>query len=159
MVAVRGGDNLGRGLIILLGPSADLKRRQASVVELRARQRQGHEHPGMSRETLLLKRLCRSARLVRQQLRFDTMNTRRLLQCFDHVREQAVLDVLAIVAVATFADEKISDYALVVLVNEKRIPEDPPTRDRGVPRQKLRVHVPEDHLSRGAVVPAESIRP
>src|SRR6478735_8767378 len=96
---------------------------------------------------------------MRQQLRFNAVNARRLLQGFDHVRQQAALDLLATAAIIARTNEKISDHSFTALVNKERIAEDFTARNRGVAGQEFRVHVTENHLRRTAVVPAEQFSP
>ncbi len=55
-----------------------------------------HEDARMAAETLLQERSGSLPGLVQQQLRLDTMDTWRLLQCFDHMRKQPLLDDMAI---------------------------------------------------------------
>ena len=59
-----------------------------------------------------------------QQLGLDAVDSRRLLQRFDDVGEQAPFDFLPICAILTFAYEQITNHALGVLIYEKGISKD-----------------------------------
>ena len=86
VAAVSAGDQYGSRLVVVLSPAPDFNlgihrmRRLGHVVE-----RQHHKKPGMALEPLLDKRTCNHASFVHQQLRFDPMNSRRLLQRLNHV--------------------------------------------------------------------------
>src|SRR6266566_6118500 len=87
------------------------------------------------------------------------MDTGRLLQCLNYMREQAAFYFLPVCPIFTFADEQISDHAFAVFVNEKGIAEYPSARNCRVAWKKLRIRVAENHFRRAAVVPAQQLRP
>src|SRR5437764_1272983 len=113
----------------------------------------------MPAEALVFKWFRGSPGFVRQQLRLNPMDTRRLLQCLDHVREQPPLHLLAIVSIAAIAYKQVTDHTLIVFVNKERITKNASTRNRGVSRQKLGIHVAENHLRRATVIPAQRVGP
>src|SRR5437763_4050233 len=113
----------------------------------------------MPAEALVFKWFRGSPGFVRQQLRFNPMDTRRLLQCLDHVREQPPLHLLAIVSITAIAYKQVTDHTLVVFVNEERITKNASTRNRGVSRQKLVIHVAKNHPRRAAGIPANGVGP
>src|SRR5437762_11069924 len=75
------------------------------------------------------------------------------------MHEQASFNLLAVCPVFSFADEQVSDHAFAVFVNKKGVAEDPPARNRRVPRKKLGVHIPQNHFRRTAVIPTQQLRP
>src|SRR5437764_7614872 len=113
----------------------------------------------MPAESLGQKRLRGCSGFMRQQLRFNAVYSRRLLQGFDHVGQQSAFDFLAIRAVIARADEQIADHALAALVDKERITEDFAAGDGRVTGQEFCVHVTEDHFRRTAVVPAQQLSP
>ena len=109
----------------------------------------------MPAETLVDKRPGDDSGLVHEQLRFDAMDAGRLLQGFDHVREQPGFHFVRIRQAAAVGDKKISNHALAAFVNKKRIAEDSSAIDGRVARQDLGVHVAKNHVGGAAVVPGK----
>src|SRR5438128_11901087 len=109
----------------------------------------------MTLKALFQERPRHFSSLVHQQLRFYAMDAGGLLQSFDDVYQQSRLD-FKLMRIATFMiDEQIPDYALISFVDEKRIPEQASTLQRGVARQDLRVNIAQDHIGRPCVIPGE----
>ena len=104
---------------------------------------------------------------MRQQLRLDTMDAGRLLQGFDDVREQALFDLVAVGTTGSVAsrvadrvaDKEVADNALILLIDKEGVAENAAPLDGGIAGENLRVHVAEDHLSRGGIVPRELSAP
>src|ERR1700676_1717712 len=126
-----------------------------------------HEDARMAAEALLQERPRDFSGVVRQQLRLHAMDTGRLLQGFDDVSEQSFFDLVTVGAVGSVADrvadrvayEEVTDNALILLVHKKGIPEDAAPLDGGIAGEDFGIHVPEDHLGRGGVVPGERASP
>jgi len=66
----------------MIGPAPQFDVRRDELGVNLNRERQHHEQTGMSAEPLRDERLRRFSRLMRQQLRFDAMDARRLLKRF-----------------------------------------------------------------------------
>ncbi len=100
---------------------------------------------------------------MRQQLRLHAMDAGRLLQGFDDVREQSFFDLVAVRSATSVADrvadEEIADNALILLIDKEGVAEDAAPLDGGIAREDFGVHVPEDHLRRGGVVPGKRAAP
>src|ERR1700681_1778001 len=122
-----------------------------------------HEDARMPAEALLQKRTRDFSGVVRQQLRLHAMDAGRLLQGFDDVREQSFFDLVAVRTTGSVADrvadKEVADNTLVLLVDKKGVTEDAAPLDGGIAREDLGVHVPEDHLRRGGVVPGKRAAP
>src|ERR1700674_3342689 len=126
-----------------------------------------HKDAGMAAEALLQERPRNFSGVVRQQLRLHAMDTGRLLQSFDDVREQAFFALATVGAVGSVADgvadklanKEVADNTLVLLVDKKGVTEDAAPLDGGITGQNFGVHVPEDHLGRGGIVPGERAPP
>src|SRR5258708_28573223 len=122
-----------------------------------------HDDARMPAEALLQKRTRDFSGVVRQQLRLDAMDAGRLLQGFDDVREQSFFDLVAVRAATSVADrvadEEIADNALILLIDKEGVAEDAAPLDGGIAREDFGVHVPEDHLRRGGVVPGKRAGP
>src|ERR1039458_8898842 len=91
------------------------------------------------------------------------MNARRLLQGFDDVSKQAFLNLMTVVTAGSFADrvadKKISDDALALLINKEGVAEDAAPLDGRIAGKNLGIHVAQDHLGGGSVVPREQPSP
>src|ERR1039458_2913217 len=85
---------------------------------------QQHEEPGMPAETLCDEGLRDNSSFVHEQLRFDAMDARRLLEGFDHMREQSRFSFGRIRHAPAISDKKIANYPFAALVNKKRVAED-----------------------------------
>ena len=96
-------------------------------------------------------------------LGFDSVNAWRLLQGFDDVREQSLFDLVAVRTATSVADrvadEEIADNALILLIDKEGVAEDAAPLDGSIAREDFGVHVPEDHLRRGGVVPGKRAAP
>src|SRR5580700_6401368 len=126
-----------------------------------------HEDARMPAEALLQKRTRDVSGVVRQQLRLHAMDAGRLLQGFDDVREQSFFDLVAVKPATLvadrvadrLADEEIADNALILLIDKEGVAEDAAPLDGGITGEDFGVHVPEDHLRRGGVVPGKRAAP
>src|ERR1700687_5414073 len=126
-----------------------------------------HEDAGMAAEALLQKGARNFSSVVRQQLRLHAMDAGRLLQSFDDVSEQALFDLVPVGVASSVAgrvadrvpDKEVADDSLILLVNKKGVAENAATFDGRIAREDFGVHVPEDHLSRGGVVPGKRAAP
>src|SRR5579871_2280886 len=94
-----------------------------------------------------------------QQLRFHPMDSRRLLQGFDHMRQQPDFYLTRIRQAAPVCYKQIADHSLAALVNEKRVPKDTAAVNRGIARKDLGVDVAQNHLRRAGVVPRQKLCP
>jgi len=77
------------------------------------------------------------------------------MQGFDDVGEQLFFDLVTAGSSVSVANEEVSDDALALLVHKKGIAEDAATLDGGVARKDFGIHVAQDHLRRGGVIPGE----
>src|SRR5436190_22353955 len=112
-------------LVIRLSPSADFDLgSERFLMDRGGGKRQSHKQASMPAEAVVQKWLRCRARFVRKKLCLDAMNSRRLLQGFDHVREQPIFHFLAVEPVLAFADEQIANDAFVAFVDEEGVPED-----------------------------------
>src|SRR5437879_261955 len=126
-----------------------------------------HEDAGMAAEALLQEGARDFSGVVRQQLRLDAMDAGRLLQGFDDVSKQSFFDLVAVGTTGSVAsrvadrvaDEEVADNALILLVDKEGVAEDAAALDGGISGEQFRVHVPEDHLSGGGIVPRELSAP
>src|SRR6266849_6129352 len=126
-----------------------------------------HENARMAAEALLQKGTRDFSGVVRQQLRLHAMDARRLLQGFDDVSEQAFFDLVTVGAAGSVADrvadrvayEEVADNALILLVDKEGVAEDAAPLDGGVTGENFRVHVAEDHLGGGGIVPGKRAAP
>src|ERR1700733_2360843 len=105
----------------------------------------------MALESLLKKWPGHAARFVREQLGFNAVDSRRLLQSLDHVRKQPHFNFARVWKTAAIRHEKIADHTLAAFVNEETIAKDTAPFDRGIPGKDFRVDITQDHL-RGSVV-------
>jgi len=122
-------------------------------------ERENHEKAWMALESLIEKRPGYTSGFVRQQLGFDAMNAGRLLQSLDHMGQQPDLYIASICGAPAVRDEKIADYPLAALINEKAVPENKAAFDRGVTGKDFRIDVAQNHFRRAGVVPREQVRP
>ena len=113
----------------------------------------------MAAEALLQERARDFSGVVRQQLRLHAMDAGRLLQGFDDVCEQLFFDVVTVGTAGSIADKEVADDALALLVDKEGIAEDAAALNGGVAGKDLGVHVAEDHLGGGGVVPREQASP
>jgi hypothetical protein len=92
---------------------------------------------------------------VHQQLRFNAMDARGILQRLDHVRQQAIFKFRGGVRVARLGGPhvQVADHTLVTFVDEKRVAADAAAEDGSVTWQDLGIDVAQDHLRRSPVVP------
>src|SRR6266849_5372830 len=122
-----------------------------------------HENARMAAEALLQKGTRDFSGVVRQQLRLHAMDARRLLQGFDDVSEQAFFDLVTVGTTGSVADrvadKEVADNALVLLVHKEGVAEDAAPLDGGIAGENFRVHVAEDHLSGGGIVPGKRAAP
>jgi hypothetical protein len=158
--SIRCRDESRSGLVLLLGPRANFelwrKRRRGMRI---LRHLEIHEHSRMPAEALRQKRPCDFSRFVRQQLRLDAVNSRRLLQGLDDVTQKSFFHFASVKRLLAFADKEVADHALALLVNEKRVAEDPSAFDGRVTGKDLGIHVAKNHLGRTRVVPGKKTRP
>src|SRR5258708_37049267 len=91
------------------------------------------------------------------------MDTGRLLQSFDDVSEQTFFDLVAVGTTGSVAsrvaDKEVADNALVLLIHKEGVAEDAAPLDGGIAGENFRVHVAEDHLSGGGIVPGKRAAP
>src|SRR5258708_12766135 len=91
------------------------------------------------------------------------MDTGRLLQSFDDVSEQTFFDLVAVGTTGSVAsrvaDKEVADNALILLVDKEGVAEDAAPLDGGIAGENFRVHVAEDHLSGGGIVPGKGAAP
>src|SRR5450759_938891 len=95
------------------------------------------------------------------------MNAGRLLQGFDDVGKQAFFDLVTVEtagAVADrvadrFANKQVADHSLALLVDKEGVAEDAAALDGGVAGENLGIHVAQDHLGGGSVIPREQASP
>src|SRR4029077_12916354 len=122
-----------------------------------------HEDARMAAEPLLQKGTRDFSGVMRQQLRLHAMDSRRLLQGFDDVGEQALFDLVPVGTAGSVADrvtdKEVADNALVLLVHKEGVTEDAAPLDGSIPGENFRVHVAEDHLGGGGVVPGKRVPP
>src|SRR5712664_981242 len=118
-----------------------------------------HEDARMAAEALLQERPRDFSGVVRQQLRLHAMDTGRLLQSFDDVSEQTFFDLVPVGTAGCVANKEVANNALVLLVDKKGVTEDAAPLDGGIAREDFGIHVPEDHLGRGGVVPGKRAAP
>src|SRR5277367_2223390 len=113
----------------------------------------------MPLKTLLHKRTGNRSRFMDQQLRFDAMDSRRLLQRLDHMSQELRFHFAGIVQPLVAGNEEISDNSLTAFINEKGVTENASALDRRIARQNFRVDVAQNHFRGSAVVPGEKPRP
>src|ERR1700676_4427493 len=126
-----------------------------------------HEDARMAAEALLQERPRDFSGVVRQQLRLHAMDTGRLLQGFDNVSEQTFFDLVPVGTTGSVAnrfadrvaDKEVADNALVLFVHKKGVAKDAAPLDGGIAGEDFGIHVPEDHLGRGGIVPRERAPP
>src|SRR6516225_8459937 len=111
----------------------------------------------MALKSIGKERFRQLTRRVRQQLRFNAMDSGRFLERFDHVLQHPNLNLAAVVA--RRRNEKVADDSLAAFIYEEGIPNDAATFDGRVPRQDLRIYVAKDHLRRTTVVPGQQTSP
>src|ERR1700733_13336140 len=118
-----------------------------------------HEHARMPAEALRQKRPRDLASFVRQQLRLDAMDARRLLQRLNDVGEKPFLNFEAIKRATSIANKQVADHSLALLVNKKRIAENTAALDGSITGKNLRLHIAENHLGRLTVIPRQQASP
>src|SRR6266481_1104054 len=122
-----------------------------------------HEHAGMAAEPLWQEGTRDFSGVVRQQLSLHAMDTGRLLQSFDDVSEQTFFDLVAVGTTGSVAsrvaDKEVADNALILLVDKEGVAEDAAALDGGISGEDFGVHVAEDHLRGGGIVPRELSAP
>src|ERR1700686_740858 len=91
------------------------------------------------------------------------MDAGRLLQGFDDVGEQALFDLVTVGTAGSVtdrvADEEVADDALILLVHKKGVAENAAALDGGITGEDFGVHVAQDHLGGGGVVPGKRAAP
>src|SRR5262249_17323820 len=143
-------------LVFLFCPRTNLKiRTQSNAVGKCRGNLSGHENSRVPAEPLLLKWTHHFSRLMRQQLGFDTLNSRRLLEGLDDMGKQFLFDFVSIGSATPIPDKQVADHSLALFVNEKRVAENVATLDRGITGQNFGVEVAENHFRRTGVVPRE----
>ena len=115
-------------------------------------ERQCHEQARELPETLCQKRRAQHTGFMRQKLRFNALNSRRLLQRADHMHRQPVLHSIALEANG-IVSIKIADDALAAFIHKERVPAYAPVFHCGIPGKNLGIDIPENHLGGGPVVP------
>src|ERR1700722_8906870 len=122
-------------------------------------QSQNHEQTRMALESLIEERPRDASGFVRQQLSFDTVNSRRLLQGLDHVRQQLYFDFASVWNAAAVGDEKIADHSLTSFIYEKAVAKNAAAIDGSISRKNFRVDIAQNHLGRSVVVPGKQAGP
>ena len=154
--AVSGRDHGRGGLILIFSPLANFDIGvHLGLLCQRLAQWQNHKEPRMALESLLEKRAGHTPGIMREQLRLHTVDAGRLLQRFNHVGQQAELNLSSVGKTAAVSDEQVANHALAAFIDEKRIAEDASTVDGGVAGQNLGIDVAQDHFRRPAVIPRE----
>ena len=94
---------------------------------------------------------------MHEQLGFNTMHTGRLLQSFDDVGDQAILDGVLSLAVgeAFFGNEEIANHSLAAFIDKEGISVQAPALDGGITGKDAGIDVAEDHVRRRRIVPRE----
>src|SRR5579862_652561 len=95
------------------------------------------------------------------------MDSGRLLQSLDDVRQQLLFNLVSIGTSAgtlprtlpVVADKQIANHSLVLLVDKKRVAEDAAALDGSVAWENLCIHVAQDHLGGSCVVPRQQAPP
>ena len=120
-----------------------------------------HEHAGMAAESLLQEGARNFSCVVRQQLRFDAMDPRGLLQGLNDVSQQPLfyLAPVRLGRLRSIAHEEVSNHALALFVNEKGVSKNTAAFDGGVARQNFGIHVAQNHLGGNRIVPCEQSSP
>ena len=115
----------------------------------------------MAAEALLQKGTRDFSGVVRQQLRLHAMDAGRLLQGFDDVGEQAFFDLVTVwtARAPSGGTKEVANDALALLVNKKGVAKDAAALNGGVAGEDFGVHVAQDHLGGGGVVPRECTSP
>src|ERR1700691_6030734 len=113
----------------------------------------------MPADALRQERTCYFAGLVRQQLRFDAMDSRRLLERFDDMSEKALLHFEPIRRAASVANKQVANHTLALLINKKRVAENTAALDGSIIAKNLRLHIAENHLGRLTVIPRQQSSP
>ena len=96
---------------------------------------------------------------MHQQLCFNAVDSRRLLQSLDHVRQQPRFYIHTVGSPISVRYEKIANYALAAFVYEERISHDSSPLYRRITGQDLGIYIAQDHIGRSVVVPGEHARP
>src|SRR5581483_6297516 len=94
------------------------------LLSLSVPQGQHHEQSRMTLETGFEERPRNHVRLVREQLRLDAVNSGRLLQRLDDVRQQTDFDLTGVRQPVAVHDVEIANNSLAAFIDEKRIAED-----------------------------------
>ena len=94
---------------------------------------------------------------MRQQLRFNAMNSRRLLQRLDDVLRHLRFDPMRIHAARR--NEQVAHHTFAALIDEEGVSHDVAALDRRIARQNLGVHITQNHVRRVAIVPAKHAAP
>jgi hypothetical protein len=113
----------------------------------------------MPAKSLVQKRARQRPCLMYQQLSFDPVDSRRLLQGLDNVREQARLHDVRLGKALAIGDKQISNHPLAAFIHKKGVAKNAAAIHGGVTRQDLRIEIAEDHVRRTAIVPREQARP
>src|SRR5580704_13110142 len=113
----------------------------------------------MALESLIQKRPRHAACLMRQQLRLDAVNSGRLLQRLDHVREQFQLYLARVRKPPAVRHKKITNHSLAAFVDKKAVAENAAAVDGSIPWKNFRINVAQDHLCGAAVVPGKQTSP
>src|ERR1700685_555293 len=100
----------------------------------------------MTLESLIEKRPRYTSRFVREQLRFHAMNSGRLLQGLDDMRQQFDFYLASVGKASAVRHEKIADHSFAAFIHEKAVAEDAAALDGGVSGKDFRVNVAQDHL-------------
>ena len=116
------------------------------------------EKPVMKTEALRGEGFGDRSGFVNQQLGFDAVNARRLLQGFDYVAEQLPFDIVGIMLLAV-ADVEIADHAFAAFIDEERIAEDAAAIDGGIARKYFGVDITQNHVGGAVIIPAQQLRP
>ena len=107
----------------------------------------------MTLKSLIQKRPRHAPGFVRQQLRFDAMDPGRLLQSFDHVRQQLKFDFVRVRNTASVRHKQIADHSLAAFIHEEAVTENAAALDGSVSRKDFGVDIAQNHLRRSVVVP------
>ena len=96
---------------------------------------------------------------MQQQLRLNAVDPGRLLERFDHVRQQPFLHGIAALRRLLGVHKQIADHAFAAFVHKEGVAQHALAFHRGVAWQNARIHVAQDHLRRAAVIPGKLPRP
>src|SRR5260370_24237184 len=120
MAAISRCKHGGCGLIVGFSPTPDFNVRMGRWRCRRAvAQPQNHEQPLMALKSLVEKRPSDAPCLVGEQLAFYPVDSSRLLQSLDHMRQQLKFDLTRVCKTAAACDENIAHNTLAAPISEE----------------------------------------